>query len=135
MLALTHGFTLGFLTMVMMGALLQLLPVIGGIGIANPRLVVGICHSTLVIGTLCLMANFIWPSTLFLVSSLVFLVCSIGVYLIAFAWVLVKKLSEGDSIIGFRLAMATLLIVLLLGVGLLSQSIGFTNIPMINEGA
>ena len=33
MLALTHGFTLGFLTMVMMGALLQLLPVIGGIGI------------------------------------------------------------------------------------------------------
>ena len=31
MLALTHGFTLGFLTMVMLGALLQLLPVIAGI--------------------------------------------------------------------------------------------------------
>jgi len=128
MLALTHGFTLGFLTMVMMGALLQLLPVIGGIGIANPRLIVGICHSTLVIGTLCLMANFIWPSTLFSVSSLFFLICSVGVYLLAFAWVLVKKLSKGDSIIGFRLAMGALLIVLLLGVGLLSQSFGYTSL-------
>lgn len=128
MLALTHGFTLGFLTMVMMGALLQLLPVIGGVGIAKPRLVVGICHSTLVIGTLCLMANFIWPITLFAVSSLIFLACSIGVYLCAFAWVLVKQLSEGDSIIGFRLAMIALFIVLLLGVGLLSQSLGFIGI-------
>lgn len=128
MLALTHGFTLGFLTMVMMGALLQLLPVIGGVGIAKPRLVVGICHSTLVIGTLCLMANFIWPSILFAVSSLIFLACSIGVYLCAFAWVLVKQLSEGDSIIGFRLAMSALFIVLLLGVGLLSQSLGFIGI-------
>ena len=128
MLALTHGFTLGFLTMVMMGALLQLLPVIGGVGITNPRLVVSICHSTLVIGTLCLMAHFIWPSSLFSVSSLIFLVCSLGVYLLAFSWVLVKKLSEGDSIIGFRLAMSALFIVLLLGVGLLSQSLGFTGI-------
>jgi hypothetical protein len=127
MLALTHGFTLGFLTMVMMGALLQLLPVIGGVGIAKPRMVVGVCHSTLVIGTLCLMANFIWPSTLLTVSSLVLLVCSIGVYVLTLAWVLVKNLSQGDSIIGFRLSMSALFIVLLLGAGLLTNSIGFTR--------
>ncbi|MDX2369839.1 MAG: hypothetical protein QNK36_15795 [Colwellia sp.] len=128
MLALTHGFTLGFLTMVMMGALLQLLPVIGGVGIAKPRLVVGVCHSTLVIGTLCLMANFIWPSTLLAISSLIFLVCSIGVYVLTLAWVLVKKLSQGDSIIGFRLAICALFLVLLLGIALLSQSLGVTSI-------
>jgi hypothetical protein len=128
MLALTHGFTLGFLTMVMMGALLQLLPVIGGVGIAKPRLVVGVCHSTLVIGTLCLMANFIWSSALLAISSLIFLVCSIGVYFFAFAWVLVQRLSQGDSIIGFRFAMIALLAVLLLGIGLLSQRIGLISI-------
>jgi hypothetical protein len=128
MLALTHGFTLGFLTMVMMGALLQLLPVIGGVGIAIPRLVVGVCHSTLVIGTLCLMANFIWSSALLAISSLIFLVCSIGVYFFAFAWVLVQRLSQGDSIIGFRFAMIALLAVLLLGIGLLSQRIGLISI-------
>jgi hypothetical protein len=128
MLALTHGFTLGFITMVMMGALLQLLPVIGGVGIAKPRLVVDVCHSTLVIGILCLMANFIWPSALLAISSLIFLICSIGVYIVAFAWVLIKKFSQGDSIIGFRLAMIALFIVLLVGAALLSQNIGFTSI-------
>ncbi|PHR84156.1 MAG: hypothetical protein COA59_07765 [Colwellia sp.] len=133
MLALTHGFTLGFLTMVMMGALLQLLPVIGGVGIARPRLVVSVCHSTLIIGILCLMANFIWPSKLLTISSLIFLVCSIGVYILTFTWVLVKKLSQGDSIIGFRLAMSALFIVLLLGVGLLSQSIGFLSVNSIGK--
>ena len=128
MLALTHGFTLGFITMVMMGALLQLLPVIGGVGIVKPRLIVGVCHSTLVIGILCLMANFIWPSALLAISSLIFLVCSIGVYIVALTWVLIKKLSQGDSIIGFRLAMSALFIVLLLGGGLQSQNIGFTSL-------
>ncbi|MBL4899966.1 MAG: hypothetical protein JKX76_10060 [Colwellia sp.] len=127
MLALTHGFTLGFLTMVMMGALLQLLPVIGGVGIAKPRLVVWVCHSSLVIGILWLMANFIWPTTLLAISSLIFLVGSIGIYFVSFTWVLLKKLSQGDSIIGFRLAMSALLIVLLLGVGLLSKSFGFSS--------
>lgn len=133
MLALTHGFTLGFLTMVMMGALLQLLPVIGGVGITKPRLVVLACHSTLVIGTLCLMANFIWPSTLLAICSLIFLVCGVGVYSLALAWVLVKKLSQGDSIIGFRLAMSAILLVLLLGAGLLSQRIGFINMSSMGK--
>ena len=128
MLALTHGFTLGFITMVMMGALLQLLPVIGGVGLAKPRLIVGICHSTLVIGTLCLMANFIWPSALFASSSLIFLVGGIGVYFFALAWVLVQRLSQGDSIIGFRFAMIALLAMLLLGVVLLSERIDLINI-------
>ena len=121
MLALTHGFTLGFLSMVMMGALLQLLPVIGGIGITKPRKITYFCHTSLVLGTLCLMANFIWPNTVLGFSSLILLVCSLGTYFIAFTLVLLKKLSQGDSIIGFRLAMTALLIVLLMGGILLSQ--------------
>ena len=133
MLALTHGFTLGFITMVMMGALLQLLPVIGGIGIVRPRLVVGVCHSTLVVGILCLTTNFIWPSTLLLMGSLVFLVCSIGVYIVALSWVLIKKLSQGDSIIGFRLALSALFLVLIIGIGLLSQNIGFVSLSTMGK--
>jgi len=121
MLALTHGFTLGFITMVMMGALLQLLPVIGGVGIANPRRVVLVCHSTLVIGTLCLMANFIWPSTLLTAITLLLLVSGLGVYIVAIALVLLKRLSQGDSIIGFRLSIASLFLVILLGVLMLNQ--------------
>jgi len=126
MLALTHGITLGFITMVMMGALLQLLPVIGGIGLAKPRLIVSLSHSALVIGTLCLMANFIWPSSILSIVTPLFLVLGLGLYIVATIWVLQKKLSQDYSIVGFRLAILSLLLVLLLGTLILSQSFSFS---------
>jgi len=123
MLALTHGFSLGFVTMVMMGALLQLLPVIGGVGIAKPRRIVLVCHSALVIGTLSLMVNFIWPSTQLTVLTLLLLTLGLGTYIVAIALVLLKKLSQGDSIIGFRFSVAALFFVVLLGGLMLNTSL------------
>ncbi len=123
MLALTHGFTLGFITMVMMGALLQLLPVIGGVGIAKPRLIVLVSHPALVLGTFCLMANFIWPNTLLTVITLLLLVLGLGIYIVAIALVLHKKLSQGDSIVGFRFSIIALFFVVLLGVLMLNLSL------------
>ena len=126
MLALTHGFTLGFVTMVMMGALLQLLPVIGGIGIANPRRVVLMCHPALVIGTLCLMVNFIWPNTLLTMLTLLLLLLGLGIYIIAIASVLLKRLSQGDSIIGIRFSLVALLLVVFFGALILSFSLPYS---------
>lgn len=120
MLALTHGFTLGFITMVMMGALLQLLPVIGGVGISKPSTVAFMCHMTLVLGTLGLMTNFIWPNSLLTVITILLLLLGIGGYVVAVALVLLKKLSQGDSIIGFRFAVISLFIVVFLGVFMLN---------------
>lgn len=126
MLALTHGFTLGFMTMVMMGALLQLLPVVGGVGIAKPRLIVAVCYSAMVMGTLGLMANFLWPSVLLTALTILLLASGLGVYIVALTLVLVKKLSQGDTIIGIRLSIAALFIVLLLGVLMLGQGLPIT---------
>ncbi|MCI2283244.1 hypothetical protein L3081_07335 [Colwellia sp. MSW7] len=123
MLALTHGFTLGIVTMVMMGALLQLLPVIGGVGIARPRKIVFVCHSAFVLGTLCLMANFIWSSSTLTVISILLLVIGLGLYIAAVAFVLLKKLSQGESIVGFRFAIISLFFVMLLGVLMLNLSL------------
>lgn len=127
MLALTHGFTLGFLTMVMMGALLQLLPVIGGIGLPFARQVASFSHAFLIIGTVFLMLGFILNKDWMFAIALIALVLSIGVYLAALAWVLKKKLSQGDSIIGFRLAVISLFIVLLLGLALISRNLGINT--------
>ncbi len=121
-LALTHGFTLGFMTMVMMGALLQLLPVIGGIGIAKPRLIAASCHTLFTLGTLCLMANFLWPNLGLFAISFMLLLFGLGVYIAALAWVLVKKLSQGHAIIGFRFAIIALFVVLMLGLILLART-------------
>ena len=126
MLALTHGFTLGFLTMVMMGALLQLLPVIGGIGIAKPRIIATTSHVLYCAGVIALMLSFIFAHNWLTLTALVLLSSGLGLYLAAIIWVLIKKISQGDSINGFRLAIISLVTVLLLGVFLLANRVGFT---------
>ena len=119
MLALTHGFTLGFITCIMMGALLQILPVLGGIGFPKPRQLIGRFHIAYVLGTMSMIVGFIYQGNAevktFLTSvSILLLVISIGGYLLSACWVLLKKLSQGDAIIGVRLALTIFFMVFLL---------------------
>ena len=130
MLALTHGFTLGFLTMVMMGALLQLLPVIGGIGIAKPRLIATTSHVLYCAGVITLMLSFVLATNWLTLAALALLSLGLGIYLGAIIWVLIKKISQGDSINCFRLAITSLVILLLLGVLLLANRVG-VSLPFI----
>lgn len=126
MLALTHGFTLGFVTMVMMGALLQLLPVIGGIGIARPRLIATTSHTLYCAGVISLLLSFVRPDNGVTLAALILLGLGFGLYLAAVIWVLIKKVSQGDSINGFRLAILSLVIVVLMGVVLLASRMGIS---------
>jgi hypothetical protein len=59
LLAATHLLTLGFMSMVMLGALLQLLPVVAGAPLPRPGLVAGVVHPLLIAGTL-LLAGGLW---------------------------------------------------------------------------
>ena len=126
MLALTHGFTLGFVTMVMMGALLQLLPVIGGIGIAKPRFIATTSHVLYCAGIVALMFSFMLAHSWLTLVALVLLSLAFALYLSAIIGVLVKKVSQGDSINGFRLAILSLIMLLLLGAVLLASRVGIT---------
>lgn len=58
-LAATHLITLGFMTMVMAGAMMQMLPVLAGAPVPRPKLVAGVVHPLLVLGTLLLAAGFL----------------------------------------------------------------------------
>src|SRR5512139_2908610 len=53
-LGITHLLTLGFMAMVMCGAMLQLLPVLAGAPVPNPRLMAWAIHLPLLVGTLLL---------------------------------------------------------------------------------
>ena len=119
MLTITHGLTLGFMASVMMGALFQVFPVVGGIGFPKVRLVANISFVGHVLGTSCLMLGFVWPSELIKVLSVLLLGLSFTTYLIAITWVLSKKLSQGVVINGIRLAVFALFVTVLLGIGLL----------------
>ena len=78
MLALVHGFTLGFLTMVMLGALLQLLPVIAGIGIPHPELLAPLTHGLLSVGTLMLLWGFLQFHSSFILAAMLLIALGLG---------------------------------------------------------
>lgn len=58
-LATTHLITLGFMTMVMAGAMMQMLPVLAGAPVPRPKLAAAIVHPLLVLGTLLLASGFL----------------------------------------------------------------------------
>ncbi|HZW11678.1 MAG TPA: hypothetical protein VFF81_00610 [Noviherbaspirillum sp.] len=114
-LGLTHLLTLGFLAMCMIGALLQMLPVVAGVVIPYSRLTAGATHALLVLGTLALVAGFLTGvPTLFKVA--------IPMLLVAFGWLVLAGLrgalnvqQGSDMLTAIRLALTALGIAVSLG--------------------
>ena len=73
-LALTHLVTAGFMLQVMLGALIQVLPVVAGANIQRPLLVAKLVHVAMSLGAFLLFAAFLtFAPGLFIVSSLCFI--------------------------------------------------------------
>lgn len=77
-LAATHLFTLGVLSMVISGALLQLLPVVAGVEIPRADLAAPAIHLLLCAGTLLLAAGFCWARPLLFQLALAPLVLALA---------------------------------------------------------
>lgn len=136
----THGFTLGFISMVMMGAIYQLLPVIGGVGVAKVEVFGKISHLLHTLGSAALMLGFLLSSTFYMSAAMILLAINFSVYLVSVGLVLKKKLSQGATIIGIRLAVSALLITVIFGILLVARMLGvdfispdkaFTNIHLL----
>jgi len=112
--AATHLLTLGFLTMVMVGALMQLLPVLAGSPLRRPRAVAAAVHLLLVIGTLALAASFFVPATALRYSALGALGVGLAVLVVAAGASLVRAQSN-PSVTAMRLALAGLAVTVSLG--------------------
>src|SRR5512138_1522466 len=116
-LALTHALTLGFLGMTMLGALLQMLPVVAGSPLPAPRAVARVGHAGLTLGTAVLMAAFLGnaPATFGLAAAL--LGGGFTVFLAAAA-VSLTRAAAGATVTGMRLAATALAVTAALGVSL-----------------
>jgi len=115
-LALTHLVTLGFITMVMFGAMLQLLPVLAGSQIPRPVFFSSILHILLTLGTLSLAGGFITGWAWMMVSAIILLgLCFFGfIGIVAYCLVYVK--GRGPTITGMRFAVGALVINAMLGI-------------------
>ncbi len=115
-LAATHLITIGFMLQIMLGALIQILPVVAGANLAQPLRVAGIVHPGLSLGTLLLAGGFFFgqPLALMLGAGL------LGLTGAFFIWVTARALfgvpSTSPTIRGLKLALGSLGVVLGLGV-------------------
>lgn len=117
-LAITHLLVIGFMAMVMTGALIQVVSVLLGGKIQSIRRMSTLIHATLSLGTISLAAGFISSAPWLMRSAVVLL----GLAFTLFSWVIFRGISSStarsDSGIGIGLAMISLMITVFLGLWL-----------------
>jgi hypothetical protein len=122
-LALTHLITLGFLGMAMVGAMMQMLPVVAGSPVSHPVGVARAVHVLLLPGVLLMAAGFLfgagthWPMriAMFLLGS------GFTVFVIAVGLSLKRASSDSATVIGMRFAVGALAVTAALGLTLASN--------------
>jgi len=129
MLFITHGFTLGFITTIMMGALLQIIPVVGGGALPNINVVATISYIFHLLGTSLLMKNFVWPDDYSQVLSVVFLFLGLGIYIVTVFGLLFKKVTQGATLAGIRNALLFLSLTVVIGCLLQFSNAGGDLLP------
>lgn len=116
-LALMHTLTLGFLAMVMLGALMQMLPVVAGAILPAGPWVATTAHATLTLGTVALVAGFLAGEPVAFRLAIVLLAAGFAAFLLAAAIGLTGAVAN-ETVAGIRLALLGLVLTVGLGITL-----------------
>lgn len=114
-LAATHLMTLGFLSMVMFGAMLQLLPVLAGSPVPRPRLVSGLLHVLLTTGALALSTGLFSGQPSLMKFATLLLALAFTAFIAITAYSLYRSRSTHGSVRTMGLAVAALAVAAGLG--------------------
>jgi hypothetical protein len=117
-LAAVHLLTLGTMTMVMAGAMIQILPVLAGTPVPWPRAVASFVHPALVLGTLLFAGAFLSGEALLLKTAVFVLGAGLGVFVVAILMVLPRTRNLTPTVFAIGLAAVALAVTLLLGLTL-----------------
>lgn len=131
-LGLTHLITVGFMLQVMLGALLQLLPVVAGANMTQTRRLASGVHASLTLGALALVAAFLTAQPALFASATLLLGGAMLVFIASSAHALWGVRTGQDTTVGIKLALAGLGITLGLGTWLALGRSGFVDLPSIS---
>lgn len=129
-LAATHLFTVGFMLQIMVGALIQILPVLAGANLARPRLLAGMVHPGLTLGALALAVGFLESSPHWLHAAGALLTVSLAVFLGAAALAIFRVPSTSPSIRGLKLSIIALAVTAASGLVMLLALAGGWAMPL-----
>lgn len=129
-IALVHLLTLGFITTIALGALLQMVPVLGQVHLPRPRLLAAVVHPLMLLGTLGLAGGMLAPATALLRAGGAALGAGTAVFLVAMAVTLARAGPRGNATLaGMRLALLGLALTVLAGLGRLAVWAGAPGLP------
>ncbi|MCK5110127.1 MAG: hypothetical protein KAQ94_01310 [Arcobacteraceae bacterium] len=120
---LIHLFTLGMLSMIIFGALQQMLPVLAGAVFKRPLIFANIVHLSLVAGTLSLSGGFIFSSKMLLIAGSAFLSISFGVFFVVLLRLLFQVKYLTSTVNTMKLFAIAGAVTALLGLYLIGQHI------------
>jgi hypothetical protein len=119
-LAATHFVTLGFMTMVMAGAMLQMLPVLAGTPVPRVAAVAALVHVALALGAAALGVGFLLGQPLLLKTAAWLLGAGIAVLAAAAAAALARAAVRNATTRGTSLGIAGLVVTVVLGLVLIA---------------
>lgn len=117
-LAATHLITVGFMLQTMLGALIQILPVLAGVDLIRPLRLAQVVHVGLSAGALLLVAGFLFGQPLLLSSAALVLCLSVLIFLAVVVRAMAGVPSSSPTIRGIKFALFGLGGVVTLGAGL-----------------
>lgn len=121
MLGVTHMLTLGYMGMIMQGAILQMLPVVAGTPVRRPVLVAAITHTLGVLGIILLCCGLIFSAPMLLKIALPVLGTVLFLFAVLVVVTLRRALPQNMTARAMRLAALMLAATVLLGLILLSN--------------
>jgi len=122
-LALTHLVTLGFMGLIMCGAMLQMLPVLSGITVPRVTPLGTSIHILLVTGIITFTTGLLISSSNLLTITIVFLGTGFGIFIMALLAAMLRNKMANTTIGAMRLAVISLLITAAFGISLLGTFI------------
>lgn len=129
-LAITHLLTVGFMLQIMLGALIQILPVVAGANLAQPQRLAVVLHAGLTLGTLALAGGFYLGAPALLTTAAILLGLSALLFVFATGRALFGVPSTSPTIRGLKLALLGLSVVVALGVAMALAIAGGWALPL-----
>ncbi|MDD5180511.1 MAG: hypothetical protein PHT15_04555 [Gallionellaceae bacterium] len=131
LLGITHLLTLGCMSMVMNGAMLQLLPVLAGSPVPNPRLVAWTIHLPLLAGAVLLGSGLYFTMAALVKLAIPALAFAFAAFLGIAVYSLARAPGRNASIYAMLLALAALAVTVGLGMLLAAGISNLLNLPML----
>ena len=115
-IGITHLYVLGFMATVMIGSMMQMLPVLQGSPVPMPRTTAGATFVGVFYGTLALSAGMLLGNAWLIQSAAVALAAGFGVFVLAILVCLARAPGQNHTVRAMWLAVVSLLVTVVLGV-------------------